>query len=225
MRILLVEDTEDIGEAIVARLSAPGHTVDWARTAADARELLDLGAFDLVVLDVVLPDGNGFEILRMLRRGGRAIPVLMLTARSTVADRVDGLDGGADDYLVKPFDFDELAARVRVLIRRGGGGFATNELRLGNVVLDRAGRSVSIDGQLVDLTRREFALLETLAARPSRIFSKTELAELLFGLVEEPPSDNAIEQMVARLRRKLADAGSVVSLHTLRGLGYRAGVH
>jgi two-component system, OmpR family, response regulator TctD len=217
MRILLVEDTEDVGEAIVARFERIGHTVDWEKNGAMADEVLEVQAYDLLILDVNLPALDGFSILKRLRRRKSKTPVLVLTARSQVDDRVDALDLGADDYLVKPFDYRELEARARALLRRSAGE-STNQLVCGQVTIDRGSRAVAINGTSIDLTRRELTLLEILAARPGRIFGKDELVDQLFGFDDEP-SPNAVEQYVARLRKKLAGSGT--EIRTLRGLGYQ----
>jgi two-component system, OmpR family, response regulator TctD len=217
MRILLVEDTVDVGEAIVARFERIGHTVDWEKDGQVADEVLEVQAYDLLILDVNLPALDGFSILKHLRQRKSKIPVLVLTARSQVDDRVDALDLGADDYLVKPFDYRELEARARALLRRSTGE-PTNHLVCGKVTIDRRSRAVTIDGAPVDLTRRELTLLEILATRPGRIFGKDELVDQLFGFGDDP-SSNAVEQYVARLRKKLAGSGT--EIRTLRGLGYQ----
>lgn len=217
MRILLVEDTADVGEAIVARFERMGHTVDWEKNGQVADEVLEVQSYDLLILDVNLPALDGFSILKRLRQRKSRMPVLVLTARSQVDDRVDALDHGADDYLVKPFDYRELEARARVLFRRSAGA-PTNQLICGRIAIDRGTRMVTLDGAPIDLTRRELTLLEILAARPGRIFGKDELVDQLFGF-DDNPSPNAIEQYVARLRKKLA--GSGVEIRTLRGLGYQ----
>ncbi|POR47007.1 response regulator transcription factor [Bosea psychrotolerans] len=217
MRILVVEDMVDIGEAIVARFERMGHAVDWEQDGAVAGDLAEVQAYDLIVLDVMLPGRDGFAILKDLRMKRKATPVLILTARSAVDDRVSALDLGADDYLIKPFDYRELEARARALLRRGGGE-ATNIIQCGQVTVDRSARIASVDGRSLDLTRRELTVLEILAGRPQRIFSKEELIDQLFGF-EQEPSPNAVEQYVTRLRRKLA--GSGVEIRTMRGLGYQ----
>ncbi|MCQ4161534.1 response regulator transcription factor [Roseomonas sp. GC11] len=217
MRILLVEDTADVGEGIVARLQRMGHAVEWERDGEGALARIAVQPYDLFILDVMLPPPDGLRLLRHLREQGQATPVLMLTARSSVNDRVGALDLGADDYLVKPFDFLEMEARVRALLRRQGGS-ATNELRCGDITIDLAGRLVMLAGQPVELTRRELALLEILATRVGRVVDKGQIAERLFGLDSEAGS-NAVEQYVARLRRKIA--ASRAEIRTLRGLGYQ----
>lgn len=221
MRIFLVEDTPDVAEAIVDRFERDGHAVDWEADGRAASEILAYTPYDLVVLDVTLPHMSGFEILAELRAAGNAVPVLVLTARSEVDDRVGALDLGADDYLVKPFDFRELEARARALLRRQAGG-ASNEIRVGDLVVDRVARSVRIGSREVILKRRELTLLEILASRPGRVFTKEELLDRLFGF-DEAPSANAVELYVGRLRRKLEGARAEVV--TLRGLGYRLVAH
>lgn len=217
MRILVVEDIADVGEAVVASLSRIGHTVDWERDGSEADALLAAMDYDLVVLDVMLPGMDGFSVLKHLRQRRKATPVLVLTARSLVEDRVSALDLGADDYLVKPFDFRELEARVRALLRRKAGS-ATNLIEAGGITLDQAGRHASLNGKPLDLTRRELTLLEILASRPGRVFGKDELMDQLFGYQDEP-SENAVEQYIGRLRRKIT--GASAEIRTLRGLGYQ----
>lgn len=217
MRILLVEDTHDVGEAIARRFESVGHVVDWETDGQAASDILDFTDYDLVVLDVMLPGIDGFEILRRLRSARKAVPVLVLTARSEVEDRVGALDLGADDYLVKPFDFRELEARARVLMRRRGGD-ATNLLHCGDITLDRNSRTVRVGKREVQLKRREMTLLEILATRPGKVFSKDELLDKLFGFDDEV-NPNAIELYVGRLRRKLEGANAQIV--TVRGLGYR----
>lgn len=218
MRILLVEDTHDVGEAIIRRFETIGHTVDWETDGTAASEILDFTRFDLVILDVMLPGLDGFQILRRLRQGNNPVPVLMLTARSEVDDRVSALDLGADDYLVKPFDFRELEARARVLMRRSSGGEATNAIVCGDIVLDRANRSVRVGKREVQLKRREITLLEILATKPGRVFGKDELLDRLFGF-DEAAGENAIELYIGRLRKKLD--GAKAHIVTVRRIGYK----
>jgi two-component system response regulator TctD len=218
MRILLVEDTHDVGEAISRRFETIGHTVDWETDGRAASEILDFTDYDLVILDVMLPGLDGFEILKRLRQNRNAVPVMVLTARSEIDDRVSALDLGADDYLVKPFDFRELEARARVLLRRRSGGEATNVIACGDVMLDRTNRSVHVGKREVQLKRREMTLLEILASRPGRVFSKDQLLDQIFGF-DEPAGPNAIELYVGRLRKKLE--GARARIVTVRGLGYQ----
>lgn len=216
MRILLVEDTADVAEAIISRLSHIGHTVDW-QTDGQAAAGVITDNYDLVILDVMLPKLDGFSLLKHLRDKGSNTRVLMLTACAEIDERVRALDLGADDYLTKPFDFRELEARVRVLLRRSGGE-STNLLILANLAIDRKSRTVTLDGAPLELTRREITLLEILVSRPGRIFGKEELIDRLFT-VDENPNANTIEQYVARLRKKLTAAK--FEIRTLRGLGYQ----
>ncbi len=217
MRILLVEDTTDVGEAISLRLQKSGHFVDWQTDGAVAAEILRFTHYDLIILDVMLPGMNGFEILKHIRVNGILCPVLILTARSEVEDRVGALDIGADDYLVKPFDFRELEARVRVLLRRKNGE-ATNLITCGDLVLDRQSRSVTLEKKEIQLKRREIAILELLLSRPGRLFSKNELMDHLYGFDEEVNS-NAVELYISRLRKKIE--GARVRIITQRGIGYQ----
>jgi two-component system response regulator TctD len=222
MRILLVEDTEDVAEPIVATFSRHGHAVDHMATRQAAEDALAVQEYDLVILDLMLPDGSGLDILRGLRAAQCPTPVLILTARLDVDDRVDGLDTGADDYLTKPFDLRELEARARALIRR------QSEVRSGVVVygdlrLDAAAQRASVKGTPLSLARREFRLLEILLAAQGRVIPKDRLFDKLFSFEETEVGVNALELYIARLRRKLA--ASNVSIRTLRGLGYQLERH
>ena len=218
MRLLIVEDTADLAEAIASRLKKLGHAVDTVGTGEEADELLRSETYHLVVLDLMLPGMGGKEVLHRLRQRGSATPVLVLTARSDVDDKVGALDYGADDYLVKPFDFRELEARCRALLRRPHG-MAASEVSFGDLVFDGAAKRVSVAGQPVELGSREFRLLELLLANLNRVLSKDALLDQLFGL-EDAVAPNAVELYVSRLRRKLE--GSAVRIRTLRGLGYVA---
>lgn len=215
MRILVVEDDPILLDGLRAGLTIHGLTVDVAASCEDARTALRTSAFDAVVLDLMLPDGSGLDVLRELRVRGDATPVLLLTARDTVRDRVDGLDTGADDYLGKPFDLDEVAARLRAISRRSSGR-ASPLLRRNGVVLDPARRTVEIDGNPVGLSRREFALLHALMERPGIILSKDQLQERLYGWQDDVES-NAIEVHVHNLRAKIGRE----AIETVRGIGYR----
>ncbi len=217
MRILLVEDTPEIGLAVQKRFERIGYAVDWETDGRTASELIEVQAYDLVVLDVMLPNMDGFTVLKHLRRRGLRTPVLVLTARSAVDDRISALDLGADVYLVMPFDYRELEARARALLRRAAG-MADNTIKAGPLVIDRAGRTAMISGAPLDLTRRELTVLEILASRPGAFVGKEELLEQLFGF-DRDPSTNAVEQFITRLRRKLA--ATSVEIRTERGLGYQ----
>jgi two-component system response regulator TctD len=218
VRILIVEDTQDLADAIARRLRKSGYAVDVSTNGEEADELLRSESYHLVVLDLMLPGLGGKEVLQRLRRRRSHIPVLVLTARSDVDDKVGALDYGADDYLVKPFDFRELEARCRALLRRPHG-MATSAVEFGNLTFDSAAKRVTVADQPIDLGSREFRLLELLLANLDRVLSKDALLDQLFGL-EDAVAPNAIELYVSRLRRKLE--GSAVRIRTLRGLGYVA---
>jgi two-component system OmpR family response regulator len=221
MRILLVEDARALARSIAEGLSEEGFSVDVAHDGEEGLHLASEIAYDAIVLDRMLPLLDGLEALRRLRAEGARTPVLLLTALGEVHDRVDGLDCGADDYLVKPFAFEELLARVRALVRRSRG-HAANELGLGRLRLDLAARVAAVDGHPLDLSAKEFALLELLALEPGRTFSRTAIAERLYD--EESDRDsNVIDVFVARVRRKLDAAGleGAEVIRTLRGAGYR----
>ncbi len=215
MRILVVEDDPVLMSGLKAGLRLAGATVDGVTTCDDAQAALRAERFDAVVLDVMLPDGSGFDVLGHLRDAGDETPVLMLTALDETPDRVRGLDAGADDYLGKPFDLDELAARVRAITRRSKGR-AQPVLQWGGLVLDPAAQTVTVNEMPVVLSRREFAVLAALMERPGVIRSKGEIEEQLYGWQEEVES-NAVEVHVHNLRAKIGrDA-----IETVRGLGYR----
>jgi two-component system OmpR family response regulator len=216
MRILVVEDDRDLADGVSRSLSKSGHAVDVVTDGLSAEAALGVTSYDLVILDLQLPQRNGLEVLRNHRAGGGRAPVLILTARSAVADRVGGLDAGADDYLAKPFDLAELEARVRSLLRRASPTPAP-VLRHGELSLDTVDRRVEIGGERLDLSAREIALLETLLLRVGRVVSKEGLLEKLYG-ADEHAGENAVEVFVHRLRRKLEPAG--VAIRTVRGLGY-----
>lgn len=217
MRFLLVEDNPDLAASVAARLGLDGHAVDLAGTLADAEENLQITSYDLILLDIMLPDGDGRDFLARHRRAERQTPVIVMTARSAVSDRVDALDTGADDYITKPFDFAELEARCRAVLRRRGGAAQTSRA-FGDVVFDPMAATVTVAGEARDLRSREVRLLEILLGAQGRILSKEHLVDRLFSF-SEPVSDNAIEVYVGRLRKKLQ--GSRARIETVRGLGYR----
>jgi len=214
MRILVVEDDPLLGDGIKAGLTQGGFAVDWVRDGIAAELALRTASHAAVVLDLGLPRMEGLEVLRRMRAAGNRTPVLVLTARDAVGDRIKGLDGGADDYVLKPFDLHELAARLRALIRRSAGEAATL-LRVGEIELDPAARRARFMGKSVDLPAREFALLQALMLASGRVLTREQLAERLYAWGEEVES-NAIDVHVHHLRRKLAPA----LIRTVRGVGY-----
>ncbi|MBM3356686.1 MAG: response regulator [Betaproteobacteria bacterium] len=216
MRILIAEDDPMLADGLVRSLKESDYAVDCVSEGGAADHVLAGQNYDLVILDLGLPRLDGFEVLRRLRHRGSRVPVLVLTARDALDDRVKGLDLGADDYLTKPFDLPELEARVRALIRRGQSG-GTSVLSHGALTLDTAGRCATLDGELLDLSARELGVLEVLMLRSGRVVNKDRLAEQLYGWDEEVGA-NAIEVYVHRLRRKLEPGG--VTIRTIRGLGY-----
>lgn len=214
MRILLVEDDRMIAEGVRKALRGEGFAVDWVEDGEAALSAATSQPYDLVLLDLGLPKRDGLDVLRALRARGHALPVLIVTARDAIADRVKGLDAGADDYLVKPFDLDELGARMRALIRRHAGR-GESLVRHGDLTLDPVGHQVTLAGAPVSLSAREFALLEALMARPGAVLSKSQLEEKIYGWGEEIGS-NTVEVYIHSLRKKLgADL-----IRNVRGLGY-----
>jgi len=218
MRLLVVEDETRIAELIEAALARVGFTIDAVALCADARAALAVTSYDALIVDLGLPDGDGLGLLRNLRAARNLTPVLVLTARDAVEDRVRGLDTGADDYLVKPFAMTELIARTKALLRRPGGALGMT-LNAGNIAFDTVERDVSIGGTPLVLPRRESAILEHLMRRLGRVVPKTVLEEKLYGLDDEHGS-NTIPVHVHHLRRKLLDAGATADIHTVRGVGY-----
>lgn len=218
MRVLLVEDTEDVAEAIVANFSRSGHAIDRVAGCGAAQDAVAVQDYDLVILDINLPDGSGFDFLRTLRGAKNTTPILVLTARLGVEDRVGALDIGADDYLMKPFDLRELEARARALLRRRSGE-RSGLVEYGKLSIDPAGRIATIAGAPLQLTRREFSVLEILMLNRGRVMSKERIFEKLFSFDDAEVGLNAVELYIGRLRRKLA--GSGLTIRNLRGLGYQ----
>ena len=216
MRILLVEDDVMLAEAITRALTQSAHAVDNARTGEEADHALATSDYDLVVLDVGLPQIDGFEVLRRLRARRSTVPVLMLTVNDALEDLVTGLDLGADDYLTKPFRLSELEARVRALIRRAHAS-ASSDLSHGRLRLDMAGRRLYLDGQPMELSARELAVIELLLLREGKVVTKQQIVDHLYGW-EDASSSNAVEVFVHRLLKKLE--GSGVTIATVRGMGY-----
>ncbi len=214
MRVLLVEDDELLGNGIETGLKTYGYAIDWVKDGALAEHALKTESSDLVILDLGLPKLDGLEVLKRFRGRGNQTPVLILTARETTQDRVLGLDSGADDYMVKPFDLDELCARARALLRRSSGR-AEAVLSYGNIEIDPASLSVHIDGELVNFPRREFALLHKLLDNSGRVLSRDQLMESVYGWQENLDS-NVLEVHVHNLRKKLGTK----FIRTIRGVGY-----
>ncbi|NNM78544.1 response regulator transcription factor [Sphingomonas sp. ID1715] len=217
MRILVVEDDDDLGDALLRQLRSDGHAVDWLRDGESADDVLRYQDYELVVLDIGLPGMSGSDLLQLMRARGTRTPVLMLTARSNIEDRVSALDIGADDYLAKPFDFRELYARCRALMRRSQG-IATGTTTVGRLIFDRSAKAARIGDMQLSLPNREFRLLEIFIGNIGRALSKDQIAAQLFDFDDEA-GDNAIELYVGRLRRKLGDA---LTIRTVRGAGYIA---
>ena len=215
MRILLVEDEPNLGAAVQEHVRQAGHAVDWFQRLEPADMAIRTVAYDALLLDLHLPDGKGLDFLRALRARQDALPVVILTARDQVSDRIEGLTAGADDYLVKPFDLDELNARLNAVARRYFGTTATVQ-QFGPVEIEIEARQVRLDGVEVELTAREWAVLEVLVRRPHAIVSREHIEDALYAFEQEIES-NAIEVYISRIRRKLGRD----FVHTARGLGYR----
>ena len=217
MRILIAEDDATLADGLQRTLRQAGYAVDWAKNGSEADAALGSHEFDLLILDISLPKLDGFQVLKRLRARNSRLPVLLLTALDSVSDRVRGLDAGADDYLVKPFQLAELVARARALTRRGMSG-APTLVRHGRLSFDQVGRVAELDGERLELSARELGLLELFLQRPGQLVHKDQLGDHLCGWGEEV-SSNAIEVYVHRLRKKLAPGG--VKISTVRGVGYR----
>jgi DNA-binding response OmpR family regulator len=219
--LLLIEDNERFAALLRQGLAGAGFSVDVLPTAEEANTALETGRWDVIVLDRGLPDGDGIEVLTKMRQQGDSTPVLILTAHGNLKDRVNGLQSGADDYLVKPFALEELVARLQALLRRPGNllGLA---LRLGNVTLDTVARQVFVEDQPIAFSAREIAVLEHLLRRSGRVVAKTLLESSLYGPAQEIGS-NAVEVHVHRLRRHLVETRASVQVHTVRGVGYMIG--
>jgi two-component system response regulator QseB len=215
VRILLVEDDLQLGESLEAALRLEQYAVDWLRSGEPVRASLGATPYDLLILDLGLPGVPGMQVLRQLRADRHALPVLLLTARNTLDDKVDGLDSGADDYLTKPFELDELFARVRSLLRRRGDQRSTR-MEVGSIVVDPAERSVEFEGEPITLTAREFAILEILVRNAGRFVSRARLEEGIYSWGEEVGS-NTVEVYISRLRKRFGGD----AIETMRGVGYR----
>ncbi len=219
MRILLVEDNRRLNNSLKLSLVDDGYAVDQAYDGEEGQELAMIYPYDAIILDIMLPLKDGLQVCRELRNQRINTPILMLTARDTVEDRVHGLDSGADDYLVKPFALEELRARLRALLRRESGD-KTAELHMGDLVLDPAAHTVERDGQPIDLTAKEFSLLEYFMRNPNRVITR-EMAESHIWSYDFQASSNVVDVYVRRLRRKIDDPSDVKLFETVRGVGYR----
>jgi DNA-binding response OmpR family regulator len=218
MRVLLIEDDTELASGVASALAQSGYAADVMRTGGGALAAAKTASYQLVILDLGLPDMDGFEVLARLRRGGSAVPVLILTARDALQDRIRGLDAGADDYLVKPFALGELEARLRALLRRGEPSAPT--LRVARLSFEPVSRRFSVGEREVDLTAREHAVLELLLRATGRIVGKTQIFESLYGFDDEA-NVSMIEVFVSRLRRKLEAHDAGIVIRAFRGLGYR----
>ncbi|HYC48974.1 MAG TPA: response regulator transcription factor [Burkholderiales bacterium] len=216
MRILLVEDDPLLADAVARAFSQNAHAVDAVRTGEAADQALAANTYDLVLLDIALPKMDGLEVLRRLRARRSSVPVILITVRDSLEDRIDGLDCGADDYITKPFHLSELEARVRAVVRRAQAG-ASSDIAHGRLRLDVAGRRLYSDDEPVELSVREFAVAELLLTRAGKVVTKQQILDKLYGW-EEGSSSNAVEVFVYRLRKKLEPSG--VTVRTIRGMGY-----
>jgi two-component system response regulator MprA len=219
MRLLVVDDDRALRDVLRRALTLGGYEVRQAQTGSEALAEVSSAVPDAVVLDIGLPDIDGLEVCRLLRREGNRVPVLMLTARDAVADRIDGLDAGADDYLVKPFDIDELKARLRALLRRSGGDGGADGLAFAELTLDSARHGAVVGERFVELTRTEYQLLELLLLNPRRVLPHGLIYDRVWGY-DFGPTSNALRVYVGYLRRKLEEAGARPLIHTVRGVGY-----
>ncbi len=218
MKLLLIEDTPALADLTRDALSRAGFSVDLAASLSEAELIVAAAPPDVIVLDLGLPDGDGRDLLKRLRRGGSGVPVLVVTARGGLNDRIEGLDGGADDYMVKPAAPAEIAARCRALLRRPGAVLGET-LQFGALRLDVASRQASIDGAAIQLARRDLAVLEVLMRRAGAVVPRAAIEAAVYSL-DEAPGPNALEACVSRIRRALDGAGAGVAIHTVRGVGY-----
>lgn len=220
MKILIVEDELKTGEYLKRGLTEAGFVVDWAQNGLDGQHLGKTETYDLIVLDVMLPDINGWQIITSLRESGIDIPVLFLTAKDSVEDRVKGLESGADDYLVKPFAFTELLARVRTLLRRGLTTSSSNTLQIADLVLNLPSRQAVRSGQRIVLTNKEFSLLELLLRKQGEVLPRSLIASQVWDMNFDSDS-NVIDVAIRRLRSKIDDPYDLKLIHTVRGMGYK----
>ncbi len=218
MRILFAEDERDLNRIVTQKLTQEGYSVDSCFDGQEAIDILSYTDYDAVILDIMMPKANGFEVLESLRRSGKTTPVLFLTARDAIADRVAGLDRGANDYLVKPFSFKELTARIRAMIRSSHGS-ATSELTAGNLVMDCAAKRVARNGQEIELSAKEYALLEYLMHNQGIVLSREQIEHHIWNYDYEGGT-NVVDVYISYLRRKIDAPSSRKLIHTVRGQGY-----
>lgn len=218
MRILFAEDEEDLNDIVTQKLTSEGYSVDSCLNGKDAMDYLDSGTYDAVILDIMMPGADGFQVLRHLRQGGDGTPVLFLTARDAVADRVKGLDSGANDYLIKPFSLEELMARLRAMTRRAFG-VTENLIAVDDLTLDLASHTVRRGGKKITLSAREYALLEYMMLNQGVVLSREKIEDHIWNL-EYQGGTNAVDVYVSYLRRKIDDGASHKLIHTVRGAGY-----
>lgn len=218
MRLLLIEDNARLASAIAPHLKSAGFTVDHVVVAGDVPAALATVRYDVIILDLGLPDGDGIGLLKDMRSRGDGPPILILTARDGLEDRIRGLNAGADDYVLKPFAVGEVVARLKALLRRPGAALGRT-LKSGNVELDTVNQAVEVSGRPLILGRRELALLELLLRRTGRVVGKNAIEDSLYGF-DEPATANSVETQMSRLRRKLECADATVAIHTIRGVGY-----
>jgi DNA-binding response OmpR family regulator len=218
MRILLVEDEKSLSEVLARRLTEEGYGVDAVYDGGEAELYADAAVYDCIILDVMLPVKDGLQVLKHLRSKGNAVPVLLLTARDSISDRVAGLDAGADDYLVKPFSYDELSARIRAMFRRGTEKKSV-VLEYAGLSMDTITREVKREGKLIDLTAKEYALLEYLLRNPGRVLTRTQITEHIWNYDFDSDS-NVVDVYIRYLRRKIDDGFEPSLLQTVRGVGY-----
>ncbi len=218
MRILIVEDEKDLQKVLASRLKVENYSVDACENGADALNYISMASYDLIVLDIMIPEINGLEVLQHIRKEGNRTPVLLLTAKDTVEDRVKGLDSGADDYLIKPFAFDELLARIRVLMRRPSGN-TSNVYELGDLVVDCNTHKVTRQGQNIDLSSKEFAILEYMIRNKEIVLSRDNIEQHVWNYDYEGGS-NIVDVYIRYLRKKIDKDFEVKLIHTIRGSGY-----
>lgn len=218
MRLLLIEDNTRLADLVCKGCRQANFSIDHVQSGDEAKAAIAASQFDVVILDLGLPDCDGLDLLKELRQANCTAPILILTAREKVADKITGLNDGADDYLTKPFDMNELLARIKALLRRPGGVMGTM-LTMGNLEFDTRGPNVAVDGRALSLSRRELALLEALMRRGQKVVSRRALEDSVYSFDQDIES-NALEAGISRLRRKLELAGAKVDIHTIRGVGY-----